>query len=99
MPMLNNQMVYCIYIYILFKTKATWDTDPQWTKMEVSSWVDPPLIHRWSTVDPPLSLFGQAGLVGNDAPERRLVAWASKPPAAWQELSESSRMFRMVWQG
>ena len=27
----------------------------------------------------------EAGLIGNDAPERRAVAWASRPPAAWQE--------------
>ena len=27
----------------------------------------------------------EAGLVGHDAPERRAVAWACKPPAAWQE--------------
>lgn len=27
----------------------------------------------------------EAGLVGHDAPERRAVAWACRPPAAWQE--------------
>ena len=26
----------------------------------------------------------EAGLVGNDASERRRVAWAAKPPSAWQ---------------
>lgn len=35
----------------------------------------------------------EAGLVGNDAPERRLVAWASKPPAAWQEEGVSFEEF------
>ena len=35
----------------------------------------------------------QAGLVGNDAPERRVVAWASKPPAAWQESSRQLEGF------
>eukprot|EP00438_Fugacium_kawagutii_P010067 Skav222716 [mRNA] locus=scaffold1661:333090:336590:- [translate_table: standard] len=41
-------------------------------------------VHRRRSPSPGPHRWLQAGLVGNDAAERRAVAWASKPPAAWQ---------------
>ena len=50
------------------------------------------ILTKWGGAHPPRNpTFDQAGLVGHDAPERRAVAWACRPPAAWQERSGEGR--------